>query len=222
MADRINSVLIFLHGLPVKNIFPMIKGMLIISVVLMILIYLVSFSVKTSLSIEELIFLFISVSGLLILSIFQAQKTKSVPQFNVFLNFAIFFIVSKLSFPSFLNDEISINSISKIHDVSFYLLTAAISLTLILRWKALMTHKLFFSGLDLTIIVFMLLTFIVNNILEFDLNYYLSISLLEAFIFYLWYKIVVDLRKKLELKLTMISFVLPISLLITLIFANYI
>jgi len=220
ISQKLNSLLVYLHSFPVKNIFPIIRFMLIVSSFLMGIIYIVSFSFKTSLNIEELFFLLVMVSGLLFLAVFQSKKIGSVGQVNVFLNFTIFFIISKLSLPSIFNEEITIRSISRIHDISFYFLTFVISITLIMRWKALMSNKLFFSGFDLTVIVFMLLTFIVNNILQFDLNYYLSISLLEAFIFYIWYKLVVDLKKRYEFKLTMISFILPISLLITLIVAS--
>ena len=69
-------------------------------------------------------------------------------------------------------------------------------------------------------IVFILLTFTVNNILEFDLNYYLSVSLLEAFIFYMWYKIIIDVKKQFEFGLTIGSFLLPVSLLLSLLISN--
>ena len=216
-ADKINSFLVYLHGLPIKNIFPLMKILLIVSATLKLIIYIISLSFKTSLSIEELIFLFVTVSGLLGLSIFQSFRSQKISQFNIFLNFTIFFIISKLSLPTLFIDEITGASISQIHEIAFYLLTTAISITLILRWKALMTRKLFFTGLDLTIIVFMLMSFIVNNMLQFDLNYFLSLSLLEAFIFYVWFKLAADLWGKLELKLTVVSFILPISLLIILI-----
>ena len=215
VANKLNSILINLHGIPIRNLFPLIKILLIISSILIILIFFLAFSFKTSLVIEELIFLLIMVASLLGLSVFQFFKDKTSSQLNVFLNFAIFFIISKLSLPSIINGNISLSSVLKIHEISFYILSALIAITLVLRWKALMTKKLFFNGMDLTIIVFMLLTFIINNILQFDLNYYLSISLLEAFIFYVWYKLVVDMKKRIELKLTLTSFILPISLLIS-------
>jgi UDP-GlcNAc:undecaprenyl-phosphate/decaprenyl-phosphate GlcNAc-1-phosphate transferase len=221
-AKAINSSLLRLHDFPIKNIFPIIKTMLIISSVLMLIISIVSFSFKTSLSVHELFFLLVMVSGLLGLAIFQSKTVGSISQMNVFLNFAIFFIISKLSLPSIFNEELTIITILRIHDWSFYVLSFVISVTMIFRWKALMTRKLFFSGTDLTLIVFMLLTFIVNNILQFDLNYYLSISLLEAFIFYIWYKLVVDLNKNQKYSLTMISFILPVSLLVTLLLSSQI
>ncbi len=219
-AVAINSSLLSLRNFPIKNIYPIIKIMLIISSILMLVIYIVSFSFKTSLSVQELFILLVMVSGLFGLAIFYIKKVGSNNQMNVFLNFAIFFIISKLCLPSIFNEEITIITILKIHDWAFYLLSAAISITLIFRWKALMTRKLFFSGTDLTLIIFMLLTFIINNILKFDLNYYLSFSLLEGFIFYIWYKLVVDLKKNYEYRLTMISFILPISLLVALILSS--
>lgn len=220
IANKINAVLVYLHDIPIKNLFPLIKVMLVISTILILVIFFLSFSFKTSLDIEELIFLLIMVSALLGLSLFQFFESKTTSQLNVFLNFAIFFIISKLSLPSILESDISLPSILRIHEISFYVLSTIITITLVLRWKALMTKKLFFTGLDLTLIVFMLLTFIINNILQFDLNYYLSISLLEAFIFYVWYKLVVDMKKRIELKLTLTSFILPISLLISLIIST--
>jgi hypothetical protein len=153
------------------------------------------------------------VTGLLLLAMFQIKKIGAVGEINVFLNFAIFFIISKLSIPSIFNEEISLNLIQSLHDWAFYILSAMISVTLVLRWKALMTRKMFFNGVDLTLIVFMMLTFIVNNILRFDLNYFLSISMLEAFIFYTWFKLVADFYTKYEYKLTLVSFMLSISLL---------
>lgn len=216
VAKFINLLLVNVHDFPIKNIFSIIKLMLIISLVLMGIIFVVSFSFKTSLNVEELFFLLLMVTCLLGLAIFQSKKVGSVGEVNVFLNFTIFFIITKLSLPSLLNERLTFGSIIKMHDLSFYLLATVLSITLVFRWKALMTHKLFFTGTDLTMIVFMLLTFIVNNLLQFDLNYYLSISLLEAFIFYIWYKLVVDINKKYEYKLTIGSFVLPISLLVAL------
>lgn len=219
-AHSANATLVKLRNLPIKNIYPILKGLLILSALLMMVIYIVSFSFKTSLDIQELFFLLVMVAGLLGLAMFQTKKNGSINQMNVFLNFTIFFIISKLSLPSIFSDEITINAITEIHNWAFALLTVVISITLIFRWKALMTNKLFFSGTDLTLIALMLLTFIVNNILEFDFNYYLSISLLEGFIFYIWHKIIVDLKKSIEYRLTILSFILPLSLLITLIINN--
>lgn len=217
VADELNTILIRIHSYPIKNMFLLIKLLLTVSVVLMIFISIISFSFETSLNLEELIFLLIMVTVLLFLALFQSNKISSVGEVNIFLNFSIFFIISKLSLPSIFTTGINISVIELMHDWTFYIFATIISTTLLLRWKALMTKKMFFSGIDLTLIVIIILTFIVNNMLQFDLNYYLSISLLEAFIFYIWFRLVVDLNKKYEFILTLISFLLPISLLGTLI-----
>lgn len=220
LIESIRNMFVKLHDFPVKNIFVLIKIFLIISLILMLIIVAFSFSTTTSLNMEELLYLLIMVMGLLSLVVFQKKDIKPIGNINVFLNFAIFFIISKLSLPYLFNEFLSFGSIFKVHEWAFILLTILISGALLLRWKALMTRNLFFTGTDLTIIVFIMLTFIVNNILSFDLNYYLSISLLEAFIFYIWYKLIIDLKKNYELGLTILSFILPLSIILTLIFSN--
>ena len=222
IARAINILLLKIHDFPLSKIFPLIKLSLLFSATLIILISIISFSYKTSLSVKELFFLLVMVAGLLAVAIFQSKKIGNIGQLNVFLNFTIFFIISKLSLPSVFNEEFSMTLITHIHDWSFYVLSANLSITMVLRWKALMTSKLFFSGIDLMMVVLILLTVIVNNILEYDLNYYLSISLLEAFIFYVWYKLVVDIKKTYEYRLTLLSFILPISILIALLVGNQI
>ncbi|MCW8850756.1 MAG: undecaprenyl/decaprenyl-phosphate alpha-N-acetylglucosaminyl 1-phosphate transferase [Melioribacteraceae bacterium] len=220
IAKFFNFLLVRIHDFPMKKIFPIISVGLFFSGILILAISILSFSYKTSLNVEEIFFLLIMVSGLLSLAIFQSKKIGDFSQVNVFLNFSIFFIISKLSLPSVFNEELTIQIITSLQEWSFYALSTILTITLVLRWKALMTRKLFFNGTDLTMVVFILLTIILNNILEFDLNYYLSISLLEAFIFYVWYKLVIDIKKTYEFGLTLLSFLLPTSLLLTLLIAS--
>lgn len=220
IAKFVNFLFVKIHDFPIKKIIPIIKIGLFFSAMLILVISVLAFSYKTSLTVDEIFFLFIMVSGLLALVIFQSKKIGNFNQVNVFLNFSIFFIISKLSLPSVFNEELTIQIISKLQEWSFYVLSTILTITLVLRWKALMTKKLFFNGTDLTMVVFILLTIIINNLLEFDLNYYFSISLLEAFIFYVWYKLVVDIKKSYEFGLTLASFLLPTSLLLTLLIAT--
>lgn len=221
IAERINVFLINAHDLPIKNLMKVIKVLLLLSGILMILISLFSFSVKTTLTQQELIFLLIMTIILLFIAIFQSKKVSSIGEINVFLNFSIFFIISKLSLPLVFSNKVTTQIIYSIVNIAFYVLTALLALIIVFRWKALMTRKLFFTGIDLTMIVFMLLTFLVNNILKFDLNYFLSISLLQSFVFYIWYKLVIDINKKYILNLTLISFLLPIGFLLTLLVNSF-
>lgn len=216
IAEKINSFLVNAREFPIKNLLKLIKVLLLLSGILMLLISVFSFSINTTLTQRELIFLLLMTIILLVIALFQSKKSSSIGEINVFINFAIFFIISKLSLPIVFGDQVTTQVIRSVNNATFYALTVLLAFIILFRWKVLMTKKLFFTGIDLTMIVFMLLTFLVNNILRFDLNYFLSVSLLESFIFYIWYKLVVDLNKNYTFILTLISFLLPIGFLITL------
>ncbi|MBK8944907.1 MAG: undecaprenyl/decaprenyl-phosphate alpha-N-acetylglucosaminyl 1-phosphate transferase [Ignavibacteriae bacterium] len=216
IAEKINSFLVNAREFPIKNLRKLIKVLLLLSGILMLLISIFSFSISTTLTQRELIFLLLMTIILLVIALFQSKKSSSIGEINVFINFAIFFIISKLSLPIVFGDQVTTQVIRSVNNATFYSLTVLLAFIILFRWKVLMTRKLFFTGIDLTMIVFMLLTFLVNNILRFDLNYFLSVSLLESFIFYIWYKLVVDLNKNYTLALTLISFLLPIGFLVTL------
>ncbi|MFZ1289023.1 MAG: MraY family glycosyltransferase [Melioribacteraceae bacterium] len=216
IAEKINLFLIKAHDVPIKNLLKFIKVLLLLSGILILLISVFSFSIKTTLNQREIIFLLLMIVILLVIALFQSKKVSSIGEINVFLNFAIFFVISKLSLPIVFGDNVTTQVIRSVINITFYSLSVFLVFIILFRWKVLMTKKLFFTGIDLTMIVFMLLTFLVNNILRFDLNYYLSISLLESFIFYVWYKLVVDLNKNYTFSLTVISFLLPIGFLVTL------
>ncbi len=220
LAKKINAISLRVKSIPVKNVSLLIKFMLIIAFVLMCAVIVVSFSYKTSLTINELSSLIIMVFSLYMLALLQLKENSVIGEINIFLNFTIFFIISKLSLPSVFNEDLTIRTIQIIHDWNFYLLTIVISLTLLLRWNSLMTKKMFFTGFDLIIIVFIMLTFFVNNILQFDLNYFLSLSLLEGFIFYTWFKLIANFYPQYEQRLVSISFMLPMIILLVLIIAD--
>lgn len=217
---KILSILKKIHNFPIRNIFKIINAILILAAVLIVVLAILSFTFTTSLDIDEIYFLFLMVLGLMGVALFRKNRLGVIGKTNVFLNFSIFFIVSKLSLPSVFSEQIPLSTIYKTYEYIFYLLTALIILILVLRWKAFMDRNMFFSSTDLSLIIFILLTFMVNSILQFDLNYYLSISLLEAFIFYVWFKLVVDIKKEFELPLTIASFALPLLMLLILIVAS--
>jgi len=220
LAGAVNSFISNLRDIPIKNLQKIVKFIFSISLLIILIICIVSFATKTSLSLIELSYLLLLTLGLLGLSIYQFKKSESGNELNVFLNFTIFFIISKLSLPSIFTDQFTIDSITQVHDISFSIITTLIVIMLIYRWKMLRTKKLILTGTDLTIIIIITLTFIINNFFQFDLNYFLSVSLLEAFIFYVWYKLAVDFFNNSKFVLTILSFILPISLIITLIVSD--
>ncbi len=216
VSAKVIGILNHLKEMRIKHLKGTLKLLIFLSSVLIAVISILSFSFKSSLNTQELIFLSITMGLLLFLAFLQFQKTKQIAHLYIFLNFVIFFIVSKLSLPSLLVTSMKFSEVISIHDISFYFLVILIVISLLYRWNYFRGKKILFTGIDLTMIVFILLTFIVNKILQFDFNYYLSISLLEAFIFYIWFKVVSDLNQKYELYLALYSFVLPIALLLTL------
>lgn len=216
VSAKVIGILNHLKEMRIKHLKGTLKLLIFLSSVLIAVISILSFSFKSSLNTQELIFLSITMGLLLFLAFLQFQKTKQIAHLYIFLNFVIFFIVSKLSLPSLLVTSMKFSDVISIHDISFYFLVILIVISLLYRWNYFRGKKILFTGIDLTMIVFILLTFIVNKILQFDFNYYLSISLLEAFIFYIWFKVVSDLNQKYELYLALYSFVLPIALLLTL------
>lgn len=216
VSAKVIGILNHLKEMRIEHLKGTLKLLIFLSSVLIAVISILSFSFKSSLNTQELIFLSITTGLLLFLAFLQFQKTKQIAHLYIFLNFVIFFIVSKLSLPSLLVTSMKFSDVISIHDISFYFLVILIVISLLYRWNYFRGKKILFTGIDLTMIVFILLTFIVNKILQFDFNYYLSISLLEAFIFYIWFKVVSDLNEKYELYLALYSFVLPIALLLTL------
>ncbi|GBD91223.1 putative undecaprenyl-phosphate N-acetylglucosaminyl 1-phosphate transferase [bacterium BMS3Abin04] len=216
VSAKVIGILNRLKEMRIKHLKGTLKLLILLSSLLVVAISVLSFSFKSSLNMQELIFLVITMGLLLFLAFLQFQKTKQIAHLYIFLNFVIFFIVSKLSLPSLLVTSMKFSDVISIHDISFYFLVVLIVISLLYRWNYFRGKKILFTGIDLTMIVFILLTFIINKILQFDFNYYLSISLLEAFIFFIWFKVVSDLNRKYELYLAFYSFILPIALLLTL------
>ncbi len=205
-----------LKELPFKKLIEYKRTLLYLSSTMILFIIVLSFPVKTTLETNEVLFLIFTCFVLLMLAYLQQSKTNKISQINVFLNFTIFFIVSKLSLPSLLVSDIHGFDLTLFHDISFIFLAILILLSFLSRAKAFSENNLFLSGIDLTMIAVIILAMIVNKVLHFDFNYFLSISLLEAFIFYLWYKVVVNIKDHLEKHLSYLSFVLPISSLLVL------
>ena len=216
VSAKVIGILNRLKEMRIKHLKGTLKLLILLSSLLVVAISVLSFSFKSSLNMQELIFLVITMGLLLFLAFLQFQKTKQIAHLYIFLNFVIFFIVSKLSLLSLLVTSMKFSDVISIHDISFYFLVVLIVISLLYRWNYFRGKKILFTGIDLTMIVFILLTFIINKILQFDFNYYLSISLLEAFIFFIWFKVVSDLNRKYELYLAFYSFILPIALLLTL------
>lgn len=215
-SQRIFSYYRLLREFPLTHIIEIARGLIYFSSVLILFIIIFSFSVTTTLKGSELIFLIITCISLLVLAYLQQKKSKKVNHLNVFLNFSIFFLVSKLSLPNFISVFENKYLFQGFHDFSFYLLAVFISIAMFARWKSTEKKEFLFSGIDLTMIVFILLFYFANKFYQFDFNYYLSVSLLEAFIIYIWYKIIIEFKSYVAKSFAYFSFVLPLISLVLL------
>lgn len=180
-------------------------------------IIVISFPLKSTLANNELLFLIVTCIVLLLLAYFQQQKTNNIAHINVFLNISIFFIVSKLSLPD-IKLPVYYQSVfgKNIHELSFFILVVLLVMFLFARGKILPGRPALLSGIDLIMIVFVLLTFVLNKVLNYDFNCFLSISLLEAFVLYIWYKIIINIKTHLTKLLSYLSYALPLAALLVL------
>ncbi len=212
------KLVLFINSYPIKNTVFVKHSLVFLSTVLISIIIISEFPVTTTLSLNSLLFVTIACSTLLILSFFQQYKSKVISHLNVFFNFAIFFALSRLSLPAGNSIENTINSSSEFHLISFFILSFILIIFVLIRSRFIKPDNIFFTGIDLTMIAFILLIFIVHKFIQFEYTYLLSMCLLEAFIFYIWYKIMVSIKLKNAVLLSYFSFTLPIFALLVLIF----
>jgi UDP-GlcNAc:undecaprenyl-phosphate GlcNAc-1-phosphate transferase len=190
------------------------KTRMFISTAIVMLILILSFPAPSSLHKSENLFM---IAALLILvSLFSLNyiKTGKCLTIPVFLNFLIYFILNKLKGSSTFFATGGISGIGTYHDLSFYILTILIIAAILRQKKPAGTAAPVFKGMDLTLVVLIILLFFINKTLYFDFNFRLSISLLEAFIFYAYFKILASEYKKCEIYFSYFSFLPPLFALI--------
>ncbi len=199
----------YINLYPLKNTLMLKHSLVFLSTLLIMIIILFEFPIETNLSLNNLLFIIIACTTLLILSFFQQYKSKVISHLNVFFNFTIFFALSRLSLPAGTAMNISVINSADINLIAFLTLSLILTIFIMVRGRILMGNRIFFSGIDLTMIVLILLSFGVNKVLQFDYSYFLSMCLLEAFIFYIWYKVMVNVKLKNAVLLSYFSFILP-------------
>ncbi|MGE5354261.1 MAG: hypothetical protein ACM3P0_19400, partial [Acidobacteriota bacterium] len=116
-----------------------------------------------------------------------------------------------LNSPALFNLSLSSINLGQLTEISYYVLALIIILFLIASDKLFPVKKVILNGIDLTVIVFILLTFIVNSFIKFYFDEYFSVSFLEAFIFYLWYKVIISIKAEVTNILFYASFALPFA-----------
>ncbi|MGE5402561.1 MAG: glycosyltransferase family 4 protein [Ignavibacteriales bacterium] len=134
----------------------------------------------------------------------------------IFMNLAAFFTIANLNLTLQSHFKIGNISLSFISEISYYMLTFIIIVFLIANDTTFPIKKLVINDVDYTFLIFLLLTFMVDYIVPSDLNKGYKIFVLEALIFYLWYKIVVTFKEEIKNHLFYLSFALSFAIVIRL------
>ncbi|HEX3074589.1 MAG TPA: MraY family glycosyltransferase [Ignavibacteriales bacterium] len=195
------------------------KFLINISSVLIAFIIISLIPVHTTLLKNHLLLLIFVGVVMFVIAVSQQKISTIINDINVFINFTVFFIVTRLSVPFLFEPAENILYLSPATEISFYILSCIIILFILAREKIFRVKEMFLTGIDLTMIVFISLTFIVNNFIKVEMIQHVSRSLVFAFIFYMWYKIIKYIRAESAGYLFYFSFAVPFfSMLLLLIF----
>lgn len=221
---EINYDFELLKKVPAKKVIFLERTLILLSSVMIGFIIITSIPQSTSSnrSINSNILWIFFVIGLVMffLAYGHQRKQKDVSDLYTFINLAAFFTITNLNSPVLLDLSMKNYSLGQITEISYYILALIIILFLIASDKLFPVKKIILNGIDLTVIVFILLTFIVNSFIKFHFDEYFSISFLEAFIFYLWYKVIISIKSEITNYLFYASFALPFAAIVILFFVK--
>jgi len=205
--------------LPAKLISVLRKFIYKASFLLLFILGLLSFPLHIEINSSYLLILLIAELVLLSLALFQKSYKEPFIHWNVFFNFTIYFwLYNIIKY----NDQSNLLLLSYLSNAYFIYCFAGFTLILLLfltaRHKIIPADYLFLRGTDLTIIVFILITFILRVFIGGPLIIIFSSSMLMAFIFYLWYKVYIVITPSRGRYLFYGSFALPSLALISMLF----
>lgn len=194
------------------------KSLILLSSLIIAFIIIASMPKGSSLSTSILMVFLIFGLALFFLAFGHQKRQKDVSDIYTFINLAAFFTITNLNSPVFYRITSDNLSLGQLTEIGYYILALIVILFLIASDKLFPLKKVVLNGIDLTVIVFILLTFIVNSFIKFHFDEYFSISFLEAFIFYLWYKIIISIKAEVTNYLFYASFALPFAAIVILFF----
>lgn len=135
---------------------------------------------------------FIMMAGgaiLFIVAIQQYLKNNNLITIYVFFNLLFFFSVNLFLQDSYVQVITSVLSINrKLINFPFYLITLVVIIFLIGRYSLLPSKNIFFNGMDLSIISFSLMFFILQPFSQWDTTS-VNHSLITSLVVYIWFKV---------------------------------
>lgn len=168
-----------------------------------------SIPLKTTLTFDELLFLTIIGILTLILSVMHYQRTKEIAGIYVLLNTAGFFFLSGLS-ESIKSKYLLTNLIGEYYpEIFFGIILLTVIVYIVLRERIFENKEALLTGIDLILILFFSLLFVINNFIGYEKLSFLNIVFYQSFIIYLLYKIVSRFRQNIAKYILIFSFLLP-------------
>jgi UDP-GlcNAc:undecaprenyl-phosphate GlcNAc-1-phosphate transferase len=185
------------------------KFLIPLTVIVSLLMLVLLIPTETALNKEEILFLLVVGAFVVMLAYIHYRRTREIAGIYVLLNTIVYMIFSSLSV-SFYHNLLGTAAIdSDIVNYTFSFIILVVVIYIALKERFFQTTNAFFNGIDLIMIVLVCLLFIVNNIISFDRLQFLSISIFHAFILYLLFKIIDQMKSSLATVIFSVSFILP-------------
>lgn len=194
------------------------KLLIIFSSLMISVIVFSSFPRSSTLNKQVLILFFVIGIILLFLAYGHQKRSRDLSDIYTFINLSAFFTITNLNTHAVMNYLMPSISGNRIIEMSYYFLAVIIILFILGGEKLFSVKRMILNGVDLTVVVFILLTIVVNSFIRFDFDNYFSTSFLQAFIFYLWYKVIVTVKSNMANYLFYASFALPFAAILFLMF----
>ncbi|MBL1215442.1 MAG: undecaprenyl/decaprenyl-phosphate alpha-N-acetylglucosaminyl 1-phosphate transferase [Ignavibacteriae bacterium] len=165
--------------------------------------------VKTTLSSDELVFLMIMAFFILTLAFIHYKRTKEIAGIFVLLNTAVFLILSSLSESIYSNLEMTGFFFENVFSIIFSFIILSVIIYIFMREKIFGSKEALLTGIDLIMILFVALLFVINNIIGYEKLSFLNMSLYQAYILYLLFKVIARIKENYAKYIFTFSFVLP-------------
>ena len=155
---------------------------------------------------------------LLMYSIINYQKNKQFSDILVFVNLILFLLYSNYSY-TIHNTFSLINFISPRQMLDLIVIPSVVFF-LFFRERILQKKATFLSGIDLTILVFIVLLTVSSGLLPNIQIANINSIAFQSFLLYMFYKVIITVKVKFQLALFYLSFIIPIVILAVLLFSH--
>lgn len=165
--------------------------------------------INSNLEKQELLFLLIMGIFVFSLAFIHYIRTREIAGIYVLLNTIVYLVFSSLS-DTIYHSMSSVNSfLPGVIDYIFGLIFITVIFYMVLRERIFQNSDPLLTGVDLTMILFVAVLFIVNNILDFDKLAFLNLALFHSLIIYLLFKIISRFNYTISKYIFTFSFALP-------------